>query len=812
MKLPHLLLALALAASGFAQQAGVSKSVAPATLNEITGDLVFPSGRSLTVNGTLTGTPSGGTLNLSAVSLTPPSNVVTLTGTQTLTNKTLTAPNIGAATGTSLNLSGAATFGGALTVNGTGASTFAGDLMRDGASGSYRTYRVLTSNLGRWAWGADNSAETGANAGSNFLIYSFDDAGNVLRNPVFRIDRASSNVLLAGDFLQSSSVNFNISSAGTNGNVYIKSNGGVLYLNNTAGNGDVRIGNTGTVAYVLGNATSTSTSSGALVVSGGAGFAGRLHTGNGLTTNADNDTHITFVRNGTVSIGPNSAATPSLMVSSALSAAGTLTSTTNTDSGVLQLNLVNSSTGTAASSLFRFNAGTRTATLQAYNDTHATLAGQLRIATSNGDIAVIPSGVLAATFGASGTTLANNATVGGTLTVNGAGTSEFGGLVRITAGGFRSYGSMTLGATYAGMGGGFQTSYDSPTTRIFYGDGTGFDLRFSTRAASTTTDRITFMDTGTVKAPRFWDASASWAASPHKLQFDNPNATTVDLLYSGDGTRGVGVSTYHDGSNSSRISFGYYVPGGSMTENLRVQGRAVLSDSYVEIFGTKASTSTTSGALVVNGGAGVGGSVHINNNLTIGYASTGDSVFKIIRSQGGNEWLQIAGASGGTLGNNQYSIDAVHGANARPVYFRRSADQGSSYTNFLTWDTSNNATFTGAVLSTNATAGIGYTTGAGGTVTQATSRTTGVTINKVTGAITLVSAAGSTAWQSFWVTNSAVGSNDVVVVNQKSGTDKYRIHVTAVGAGSFEVTYATTGGTTTEQPVFAFTVIKGATS
>ena len=38
---------------------------------------------------------------------------------------------------------------------------------------------------------------------------------------------------------------------------------------------------------------------------------------------------------------------------------------------------------------------------------------------------------------------------------------------------------------------------------------------------------------------------------------------------------------------------------------------------------------------------------------------------------------------------------------------------------------------------------LGYTTGSGGAVTQATSRTTGVTLNKTNGAITLVSAAVS---------------------------------------------------------------------
>ena len=106
------------------------------------------------------------------------------------------------------------------------------------------------------------------------------------------------------------------------------------------------------------------------------------------------------------------------------------------------------------------------------------------------------------------------------------------------------------------------------------------------------------------------------------------------------------------------------------------------------------------------------------------------------------------------------------------------------------------------------TAGLGYGTGTGGTVTQATSRTTGVTLNKTNGAITLVSAAGTATWQSFTVTNSTVAATDVVILSQKSGTDLYMLEVTAVAAGSFRISFATTGGTTTEQPVFNFVVIK----
>jgi hypothetical protein len=110
------------------------------------------------------------------------------------------------------------------------------------------------------------------------------------------------------------------------------------------------------------------------------------------------------------------------------------------------------------------------------------------------------------------------------------------------------------------------------------------------------------------------------------------------------------------------------------------------------------------------------------------------------------------------------------------------------------------------------TGGLGYGTGSGGAVTQTTSRTQGVTLNKTNGAITLVSAAGTTTWQSFTVTNSTVAATDTIIINQKSGTDLYEIHITAVAAGSFRVSFKTTGGTTTEQPVFNFAVIKAVTA
>ncbi len=122
--------------------------------------------------------------------------------------------------------------------------------------------------------------------------------------------------------------------------------------------------------------------------------------------------------------------------------------------------------------------------------------------------------------------------------------------------------------------------------------------------------------------------------------------------------------------------------------------------------------------------------------------------------------------------------------------------------------TGTSLTATGIIASTG-TAGVGYATGAGGAVTQGTSRTTGVTLNKTTGAITLFSAAGSATAASFTVTNSTVAATDVIILNQQSGTDLYDLKVTNVAGGSFRITFNTTGGTTTEQPVFNFAVIKG---
>jgi hypothetical protein len=114
----------------------------------------------------------------------------------------------------------------------------------------------------------------------------------------------------------------------------------------------------------------------------------------------------------------------------------------------------------------------------------------------------------------------------------------------------------------------------------------------------------------------------------------------------------------------------------------------------------------------------------------------------------------------------------------------------------------------GNILSSSSSNGIGYNNGAGASVTQLVSRTTGVLINANCGTIKLFYTNGSATYASFIVTNSSVAATDTIILNQQSGTDLYELNVTFVTNGSFRITFRTTGGTTLEEPIFNFAVIK----
>jgi DNA uptake protein ComE-like DNA-binding protein len=109
---------------------------------------------------------------------------------------------------------------------------------------------------------------------------------------------------------------------------------------------------------------------------------------------------------------------------------------------------------------------------------------------------------------------------------------------------------------------------------------------------------------------------------------------------------------------------------------------------------------------------------------------------------------------------------------------------------------------------------IGYAAGAQGTVTQATSKSTGVTLNKSAGRITMNAAelAANTA-VSFTLTNSLISTNDTIIVNVSGGgtVAAYTTYISSMTAGSAVITLRNmTGGALSEAVILNYATIHGA--
>ena len=119
------------------------------------------------------------------------------------------------------------------------------------------------------------------------------------------------------------------------------------------------------------------------------------------------------------------------------------------------------------------------------------------------------------------------------------------------------------------------------------------------------------------------------------------------------------------------------------------------------------------------------------------------------------------------------------------------------------------------VVVTTASGGLGYGTGAGGTVTQSTSKTTAVTLNKPCGQITTNNAAlAAGAKVAFQFNNSLIVAGDVVIAHRSSGGTSggaYLIWCDAVQAGVCEIVVENkTAGSLSEAVVINFSIRKGA--
>jgi hypothetical protein len=119
----------------------------------------------------------------------------------------------------------------------------------------------------------------------------------------------------------------------------------------------------------------------------------------------------------------------------------------------------------------------------------------------------------------------------------------------------------------------------------------------------------------------------------------------------------------------------------------------------------------------------------------------------------------------------------------------------------------------GSIINNGGTGKVGYAAGAGGTVTQATSKSTGVTLSKQSGQITMDAAAlNASTTVSFVLTNTIIEANDVLILNHVSaGTAGAYTLNAQVSAGSASINVRNvTLGSLSEAIVIQFVVINGA--
>jgi hypothetical protein len=126
------------------------------------------------------------------------------------------------------------------------------------------------------------------------------------------------------------------------------------------------------------------------------------------------------------------------------------------------------------------------------------------------------------------------------------------------------------------------------------------------------------------------------------------------------------------------------------------------------------------------------------------------------------------------------------------------------------------ATVAGDFVGITPTGSVGYATGAGGTITQITTKTTTVVLSTPTGQITTVNAAlAAGAKVNFTVTNTLVAATDVpICVVAGGGTaNAYRVWVSAVAAGSYAIGLENvTAGSLSEAVKINCNLMRGATS
>ena len=207
------------------------------------------------------------------------------------------------------------------------------------------------------------------------------------------------------------------------------------------------------------------------------------------------------------------------------------------------------------------------------------------------------------------------------------------------------------------------------------------------------------------------------------------------------------------------------------------------------------------------------GLVTVTGNIDGGNLRTAGQVSATGNITGGNINTGILSLSGNVVSVFNVTANIAGGNISTPGLFSATGNiDGGNLRTVGQVSATGNITSDGQIRSSSNLLGIGYTTGAGSSVVQATSRTTGVTINAICGSIQLFTAAGSPFLQTFQVTNNRVTTGDVILLTTHNGLNNYVFWVNNLYAGGFFISFYAPSGTSVDIPVINFAVIRSVTS
>ena len=164
-----------------------------------------------------------------------------------------------------------------------------------------------------------------------------------------------------------------------------------------------------------------------------------------------------------------------------------------------------------------------------------------------------------------------------------------------------------------------------------------------------------------------------------------------NLLSFGNAARSGVLRGNQSGSNIAMWSFSYGSSGPTYLEGVRVTAGLSLANTYLNVYGTAAATSTTSGALQVAGGAGFAKAIYVNQNTFIDGAA---GTFRSLQYTAANVNRWGIGASNAAESGSNVGSDLI---------FNRWSDAGADLGTVLTLTRSTGAaTFTGQVTISSA--------------------------------------------------------------------------------------------------------------